>query len=86
MVCLQQNSRLNVTSSVSKKQKQPAPKENHILFCPFCPRPRLELVFLRTTTFIQFCVYMCELYLHMKINEPDNIVTYPEVLHDATFP
>lgn len=63
--------------------------ENPFLFHPFRPRPRLELFFfffLQTTTSIQSCVCMCELYLHMKINEPDSIVTYPEVLHDATFP
>jgi len=29
---------------------------------------------------------MRRLYLHMKMNESDNIITYQEVLRDATFP
>lgn len=69
-----------------KKEKQLFLMENHILFCPFCPRSRLELLFFKAAIFIQICDYMCRLYLHRKMNESDNIITYQEVLHDVTFP
>lgn len=69
-----------------KKEKQRFLMEKHVLFCPSCPCSRLELLFFKTTIFIQICDYMCRLYLHTKMNESDNIITYQEVLRDVTFP
>lgn len=70
-----------------KKEKQQFLMENHVWFCSFRPRSRLELLFFsKTAIFIQICDYMCRLYLHMRMNESDKIITYQEVLRDVTFP
>lgn len=60
-------------------------RESHPM-SPFRSHSRFELVFFKTAIFIQFCACMCKLCLHTKINEPDNIIASPEVLHDAMFP
>lgn len=60
--------------------------ESHALFHPFCPRSRFELLFSKTTIFIQIRDSVCRLHLHTELNEADNIITYQEVLRDVTFP
>lgn len=69
-----------------KKEKQEFLKENLMLFCPSCPRSRLELLFFRTAPSIQVQDSVYRLHLHRKMNESDTITTYQEVLCDVTFP